>query len=359
MGQSVGKINLVINFVMDSTKIWNSVLVEMELGVSKANFSTWFKDTAIIKFEDGVVFVGVPNAFVKEWLMTKYHNLILRSLRSISENVRALEYIISKGESARESGHRNDQVATTIINTELPLNDFYIDKENNLNPRYTFETFIVGSFNELAHAAAQAVIRKPGTVYNPLFIYGNTGNGKTHLIQAIGNHIKINSGEKKIYYITSEKFAVDYLNCLTTNKMGHFKEKYRKYDVFIMDDIQFLSNKDKTQEELFHLFNTLYDNNKQIIFSSDKHPNYIPNLEERLKSRFGAGMIVEITPPEHESRAAILRAKAAQSNFTIPADVLDYLASSISGNVREMEGVLNAVICHSQLKARTPNLAET
>ena len=233
---------------------------------------------------------------------------------------------------------------------ELPLNDLYIDKNDNLNPRYTFNSFIIGSFNDLAHAAAQAIIKNPGVVYNPFFIHGGTGLGKTHLIQAVGNYIKEENSNKKIHYITSEKFSIDYITSLQNNKINDFKEKYRKYDVLIMDDIQFLSNKNKTQEELFHLFNSLYENNKQIIFSSDQHPNFIPGLEERLKSRFSAGMIVDIAHPEYESRLAILRQKLNQRNFSLPDEILEYVASLLNGNIRELEGVLNSIICQSQLK---------
>ena len=189
---------------------------------------------------------------------------------------------------------------------ELPLQDFYINKEDNLNPRYTFDLFVVGPFNDLAHAAAQAIIKKP-MVYNPLFIYGNTGHGKTHLIQAIGNSMKALGNEKKVYYLTSEKFAQDYINALNSGKINQFKEQYRKYDMLIIDDIQFLANKQRTQEEFFHLFNSYHENNKQIVFSSDKHPNFIQGLEERVKSRFNAGMIVEIPQPDMESRIQILK----------------------------------------------------
>jgi len=218
-----------------------------------------------------------------------------------------------------------------VVANELPLNDFYINKEDNLNPRYTFENFIIGPFNELAHAAAQAIIKQPGIVYNPLFIYGNTGNGKTHLIQSVGNLVKAHNPDKKVFYMTSEKFTVEYINSVQQNKVNNFKDKYRKYDLLIMDDIQFLSGKDKTQEELFHLFNTLYDNNKQIIFSSDKHPNFIPGLEERLKSRFNQGMMVDISEPEHESRMAILRSKAEKNEILLSDDIYDFLAKTVEG----------------------------
>ena len=198
-----------------------------------------------------------------------------------------------------------------VFSTELPLSDLYINKDDNLNPRYTFDNFVIGPFNELAYAAAQAVIKKMAS-YNPLFFYGSTGRGKTHLIQAIGNHIKKDIPSTKIFYISSDRFSHEYTSAVQEGKINIFKEKYRKYDAFIMDDIQFLSKKEKTQEELFHLFNYLHENNKQIIFSSDQHPNYIPDLEERLKSRFVSGMIIDIPAPDFESRAAIIKKKQAQ-----------------------------------------------
>lgn len=244
-------------------------------------------------------------------------------------------------------------------NTELPLKDLYINKEDNLNSRYSFDSFIVGPFNELAHAASQAIVKNPGIVYNPLFIHGPTGLGKTHLIQAIGNAFKKNSnGNKKIYYTTSEKFFLDYINSVQVNKISVFKEKYRKYDVFIMDDIQFFSGKQATQDELFHLFNSLYDNNKQIIFSSDKHCNNIPDIEERLKSRFSQGMIVDICEPDLESRVAILKLKSRILGCSIPNETLEYIASTINGNIRELEGVLNSVICQTQFKNKELTLNE-
>ena len=232
---------------MEDKKLWDNTLAEIEISVSSANFNTWFKETSILKIDNGVVFLSVPNAFVKEWLMNKYHNFILKILRTASPNIRSLDYTISKSDSKKK------KIITKEIpehhNKELPLNELYINKDDNLNPRYTFETFVVGPFNELAYAASQAVIKKPGIVYNPLFIYGNTGHGKTHLIQSIGNQMKALYPEKRIFYATSEKFAMDYINSVQANKVGQFKEKYRKYDILIMDDIQFLSSKEKTQEE--------------------------------------------------------------------------------------------------------------
>jgi len=342
--------------MIENKKLWESVLLEVEMNLSKASFKTWFKDTYIVRQEEGEVLVSVPNPFVKDWLMTKYHKFILKSLRNYGDHVRSVGYVVSKDGGKHDESAAKPQMGTP--NYELPLNDFYINKEDNLNPRYTFETFVVGPFNDLAHAASQAIIATPGMTYNPLFVYGNTGFGKTHLIQSIGNQIKMNFKDKRVYYITSEKFALDYINSVQTNKTNMFKEKYRKYDVLIMDDIQFLSGKEKTQEELFHLFNTLYDNNRQIIFSSDKHPNFIPNLEDRLKSRFSAGMIVDIQPPDRDSRAAIIKTKANKLSFQLDSETVDFLADNIESNIREIEGILNTINCQAQLKSRPLNLLE-
>ena len=332
----------------DYKQLWQRVLVEMELGISSANFTTWFKDTRIVKEEAGVVVLSVPNAFVKEWLLTKYHSSILRSLRNLEGSVHAIEYVVNKEESRR----REEKLNNGSVNKELPLPEVEVNKDDNLNPRYTFENFVIGPFNELAHAAAQAVIKKPGIMYNPLFIYGSTGHGKTHLIQAIGNHIKTASPGKRVYYMTSEQFGQDCMNALQHGKMTVFKDKYRKYDMLIVDDIQFFSDKQKFQEELFHLFNTLYDNNRQIIFSSDKHPHFITGLEDRLKSRLSAGMIVDIPPPDKESRIAIISAKAAQQRVTFSPEIVDYLAHSINGNIRELEGAVNSLLCQAELKGK-------
>lgn len=322
--------------------------------VSKANFTTWFKNTDIIKEEGGIVYVSVPNEFVKDWIINKYHKFILKTLRNLSESIRGLEYVVSREEARR--------IETPLLKTpdsltrELPLHDLYINKEDNLNPRYVFDSFIIGAFNELAYTAAKTIVEKP-VLYNPLFIYGGTGLGKTHLIQAVGNEIK-NKSNKKVYYITSEKFTVDCVTAIQSGKTNFFKEKYRKHDVLIIDDVQFFSGKERTQEELFHLFNELYNNNKQIIFSSDKHPTYIPNLEDRLKSRFSAGMTVDVSLPEYESRLAILKTKAEENSFNPPQEIIEYIASLVQGNIRELEGALNSIICQSQLKNRDLNLQE-
>ncbi|OGI87422.1 hypothetical protein A2995_01595 [Candidatus Nomurabacteria bacterium RIFCSPLOWO2_01_FULL_33_24] len=347
--------------MLNNKQLWDNCLVEVESSISKANFSTWFKNTHILKEESGTIFISVPNEFVKDWLINKYHKLIMKTFREFSDYIKNIEYVVSKQEiKTRSLSFPNKNEFTT--NRELPLQDLYINKEDNLNPRYLFDSFIVGSFNELAYAAAQAIVNKKSITYNPFFVYGGTGLGKTHLIQAIGNKIKDKVKEtgvvKKIKYLTLEKFSIDYVNSVQNNKTNDFKEKYRGYDVLIMDDIQFISKKEKTQEELFHLFNSLYEDNKQMIFSSDKHPNYIPNLEERLKSRFSASMIIDITTPDYESRLAIIKSKLRDINFLLPEDIVDYLAFSIQGNIRELEGSLNSVICQTQLKNRDLSINE-
>lgn len=331
-------------------ELWENALVELELSISRPNFNTWFKDTHILRVEDGVVYLGVPSQFARDWLSIKFHKDILHSLRSLSESVRGVSYVIS-----RSTKRVNEEVRIVPAPpTELPLET--VHAKTNLNPRFTFSSFVVGPFNELANAAAQAVIRKPGIAYNPVLIYGSTGLGKTHLIQAIGNHFRIHAPERKILYVTSEKFSMDYVSSVQAGRVQGFKEKYRQYDLLIMDDVQFLAKMEKTKEEFFHLFNFLHDNNKQLVFSSDQHPNVIQNLEDRLKSRFNAGMVISITPPDHESRLAIVRTKAAFHNFLMADEVVEYVATNIEGNVRELEGALNTLLCHFEMRGESLTL---
>ena len=339
---------------MNTKQLWKNCLAEIESGISKANFSTWFNNTSIIKEETGIVYIGVPNEFVRDWLINKYHRLITKTIADAYENMRAVEYTIVKTEILKQ------EITTTneTVEKELPLRDLYINPEDNLNPRYHFDSFIVGSFNELAYAAAQAIIESPGTKYNPFFVYGGTGLGKTHLIQSIGNSIKDKYPNKKVHYLTLEKFATDFVSSLQSNKANSFKEKYRKYDLLIIDDIQFIGKMEKIQEELFHTFNTFHENNKQIVFSSDKHPNYIPELADRLKSRFAAGMIVDISEPEYESRLAILKIKLRELNLELGEDLIEYVAGAVQGNIRELEGSLNLIVCQYRLKNKPLSLVE-
>lgn len=345
-----------MNPILDKSVLWNKVLSDVELILSKPTFTTWFKDTFVAKIDDGVVSIGVPSAFIKDWFQNKYHKIIFKSLRESSEYIKGVEYIIVKSDSKKDF-EEEEKRQKKYVGQELPLNDFYINKDDNLNPRYTFDTFVIAPFNEFAHAAAQSIIKKP-VAYNPLFFYGDTGRGKTHLMQAIGNHIKKTDPSKKVFYMSADKFYQECALMIQEGKINIFKDKYKKYDVFIMDDIQFLSKKERTQEELFHLFNHLTDHNKQIVFSSDQHPNYINDLEERLKSRFVSGMIVDIPAPDYESRVAIIRNKGTQRNINLSEDVIDYLAESIEGNIRELEGVVNTIICQMEVRGRNLDINE-
>lgn len=334
---------------MSNRELWQNALVQIELGTSEASFRTWFRNTDVASRDAGVVHVAVPSKIVKEWLVEKHHKLILKALRGLDSSIRTVEYVVHRTALPAE---KRQTRAPAPENASIDLQSLYIDKRDNLNPRYTFETFVVGPFNQLAHAAAKAIIERPGLSYNPLFIYGATGRGKTHLIQAIGNYFKKMHANKKILYVTSERFAIDYINAVRAGKANNFKDQYRAYDVLIMDDVQFIANTEKTQEELFHLFNAMHDNNKQIVFSSDKHPAMLPGFEDRLKGRFQSGMIAEIPEPDVESRVAIIKAKLESHGFSIPEDIVQYIAESVRGNIRELEGVLNMIVCKSQLKGK-------
>ncbi len=343
--------NIVHTEQIDVKKLWDDALVSIELSITPANFKTWFRDTHIVTLEDGTITLGVPSVFVRDWLSDKFQSMILKTLRELTPHVRSIEYTV-----VQRSDRKHESSKTQTVNAALPLEEYYINKNDNLNPKYTFENFVVGPFNALAHTAAKTVSERPGIAYNPLFIYGKTGHGKTHLIQAVGNHLKRQG--KKVFYVTSERFTVDYFNSLQNGTANNFKDKYRQYDALVMDDVQFLANKEKTQEELFHLFNALHDTNKQIVFSSDMHPSLLSGLEERLLSRFIQGMIVDIPAPDIESRAAILRAKTAQHRLTLTEDVIEHLARTIEGNIRELEGALNTIMCQSQLLGRPVSLDE-
>ena len=337
-------------------ELWEYVLTQVELSISPANFNTWFRNSFIVKIgEDGVVYIGVPSQFFKDWYLKKFHTLLLKILRDVSYEFRNIEYLIVKDERRKLPSKEVKNVRGAL---ELPLDEFYINKSDNLNPRYTFDTFVIGSFNNLAYAAAQATLQRPGISYNPLFIYGDTGRGKTHLIQAIGNHFKKQYPGRKVFYLTSEKFVVDYTDSVQAGTANRFKDKYRQYDLLIMDDVQFLSKKDRTQEELFHLFNALHDTNKQIIFSSDRAPAAIPDVAERLKGRLASGMAIDIGEPDPESRMAIVRKKAASHGVMLSDEVVEYVATSMNGSIRELEGMVNSIICHAQVKGFAPDIAE-
>jgi len=347
---------------MKTQQIWQAVLGELELSLSKANFTTWFKGTFILELDETKVIIGVPNAFTKNWLEKKYSAELLKALRNLTElNLKEILYkVISKKDQA-------SLTAPDLIKPSqnaLPQEKSFIGKNGaelpglayGLNPKYTFASFVVGKGNELARAAAQAVAATPGETYNPLFIYGGAGLGKTHLLQAIGHEIAKTHAKKKILYLTCEKFTNDFVNSVANGKAYNFKDLYRSVDVLLIDDIQFLAGKEGTQEEFFHTFNALHQNNKQIVLSADRPPKSIPALENRLLTRFEWGMIADISLPDYETRLAILETKITEKKYTLEKAVLNYLATNISSNVRELEGALNRIIAYHQLNGLPPTL---
>lgn len=343
---------------MTNENIWEQSLLKIEQEVSEASFKTWFKDSVFLKEEGGVIVIGVATRIMRDWLQDKYYKLIFKTLRDIDPSLRNVEFTVSKAAGKKKKPVKPQKTFSSQSTEALPIDNLYVDRTDNLNPRYTFETFIVGPFNQLAFAASQAVLASPALTYNPLFVYGSTGHGKTHLIQALGNKFKQKYPSKKVFYVSSEKFTTDYTNSVFTGKAKQFKDKYRQYDVLIVDDVQFIADKEKTQEELFHLFNALYENNKQIIFSSDKHPNTMKGLEDRLRSRFNSGMVTEIPAPDTDSRIAILKEKFALQNFVLSHEVIEEIAKELRGNIRDIEGIVNNIVLNTHAKGRDLNLHE-
>jgi chromosomal replication initiator protein len=350
---------------MTNNELWMAVLGQIELSISKANFVTWFKNTSILNNQNSVVTIGVPNGFAKEWLENKYNLYILRALKSFDESIQTIKCII-----APEKPLAHLPLMDPLKNIDAvkpPENSGFVRKklinkpfftsvagtapafhETNLNSRYTFENFIVAGNNELAHAACWAVSQNLGSVYNPLFIYGGVGLGKTHLLQSIGNEVIKKSPEKRIKYISSERFTTELVDSIKNQKVDIFKEYYQQMDILIIDDIQFLAGREKTQNEFFHIFNTLYQINKQIVISSDRPPKAIPTLEERLRSRFEGGMITDISRPDLETRIAILKAKVLEKGIVMDISAVSFIAEHITKNIRELEGALNRVIAFSE-----------
>ncbi|PIR88389.1 MAG: chromosomal replication initiator protein DnaA, partial [Candidatus Harrisonbacteria bacterium CG10_big_fil_rev_8_21_14_0_10_44_23] len=305
---SVGsKIQTKADLIQDLDKLWGSALGEIELQISKPNFITWFKNSQLIDKSDNTAHIALPNTFAKEWIENKYSKIVLGALRNIDDTITKVKFLIKSSKEFRiKTAKQNKAKADIELAPQQSFPEFKIDPETNLNPRYTFETFIVGKSNELSHAAASAVVDEVGSKYNPMFIYGGVGLGKTHLVQAIGNGIKQkHQGRLKVKYVSSEKFTNDVVWAMRNKRMETIKEKYRLIDVLIIDDIQFIIGKARTEEEFFHTFNALYEQNKQIVISSDKPPRFMPELAERLRSRFEGGMIVDIGLPDYELRFAI------------------------------------------------------
>lgn len=350
---------------MNNEDLWKAVLGEIELSLSRPQFITWFKDTFILSNENGKVVIGVPNGFSKEWLENKFNTNITKALKNFQENITEVSCAIysplEKPSRNIDGAGKNNQGEQTVdlkkTKTITPQINFF--QNTNLNSRYTFDNFVIGENNELARAACYAVSQNPGTQYNPLFIYGDVGLGKTHLLQSIGNEILKNDPNKNIIYISSEGFTTELVNSIKNQTIDKFKNKYQQADLLIIDDIQFISGKEKTQDIFFHIFNSLYQLNKQIVISSDRPPSNIQILEDRLRSRFEGGMITDIGNPDLETRLAILQTKLNEKKFFLSDDILRFIAENIKNNIRELEGALNKLVATFELNKKSPTIEET
>lgn len=357
--------------------LWQAVLGEIELSLSRGNFVTWFKNTQLLQHSDESAVIGVPNIFIKQQLERKYTDLILATLTNNGLRPQKLEYKITsiprQAETPAPQGPgtapddgveqpefiprpqpaRPPAPATV---QHAPSNSLAHTYRQGLNERYTFETFIVGSGNELAYAACQAIASQPGTKYNPLYLHGGVGIGKTHLIQAVGNAVLAKNPRARIVYASTEQFVQEFVDALRFKKTTDFAKHYRGADVLIVDDMQFIAGKEKIQEEFFHTFNALHQANRQIIISSDKPPRDIPTLEERLQSRFAWGMSIDMQNPDFETRCAIIQTKAAQHDTLVPSDVVEYLANLVQTNIRELEGALNQLLAYCEMRELQPDI---
>lgn len=343
--------------------LWQSVLGEIELSVSHANFTTWFKNTELVDCTDEKVTISVVNVFAIRQFEVRFDKLIKEALAHNGITSPKVSYVVQSSKKHiinRETTGQSDvdaRVEALIEKTppRRPMTSSSKTPATTLNTRYSFKNFIVGSSNDLAYTACQAVAANPGTKYNPLFIYGGVGLGKTHLLQAVGNDIIEKNPQMNVAYLSSETFVKEFLDSIRFKKTG-FSDKYRNVDVLIVDDMQFIANKEKTQEEFFHTFNALHQANKQIIIGSDKPPHSIPTLTERLRSRFEWGMSIDIQMPDFETRCAIVETKASMSNVSLERDVVEYLAKNVKTNIRELEGALNQLLAYSEMRGIAPDV---
>jgi chromosomal replication initiator protein len=350
---------------MSDETLWQAVLGEIELSVSRGSYVTWFKPTRVLRRDEDTLVVGVPNIFAKQQLEQKYKNMILELIEKSGQKLDVEFKIHSSTASPRKTVDKTEVVILSQPTEETRVSEpasigapsLAHSYRQGINEKYTFDSFIVGSGNELAYATCQAIAQNPGTKYNPVFIYGGVGLGKTHLIQAVGNQVVANNPSAKVVYATSEQFVQEFLDAIRYKKITDFAGHYRSADVLIVDDMQFIAGKEKTQEEFFHTFNALHQANKQIIISSDKPPKSIPTLEERLRSRFEWGMIVDISAPDFETRCAILQNKANQHNIVLKQEVLEFLANQTQNNIRELEGSLNQLLAFCEMRGLEPDLS--
>ena len=337
---------------MDAKQVWRAALGELQVSLSPANYETWLKETQLVDVDEQRFRIGVPNGFAKDWLETRYRSLISQTLARIVGYSVQVEFVVIAAEPAATNGA--DAPATPAAPPQVRLEPTRVGGDGgatNINPRYTFSTFIVGSANRLAHAASLSVAERPGHAYNPLFLYGGVGLGKTHLMHAIGNQVVAKFPRKRVVYATSEKFTNEFITSIQQGKIDEFRARYRRIDLLLIDDIQFIADKERTQEEFFHTFNAIHDDGKQIVLSSDRPPKAILTLEERLRSRFEWGLIADLTAPDLETRIAILRAKAEEGAVPITSDVVEFIARKVVSNIRELEGALNRIVAYASMGA--------
>jgi len=340
---------------MDLEQMWQSTLGEMEVQLTKAHFATWLKNSRPIDKKDDTLRIALPSNFAKTWVEEKYQKNIIGIVRNMDTSVKKIEFVVGSKNVSFDKAPVEQNNVTQNATAELDFNK--TDPETGLNPKYTLASFVVGPSNELAFAAATAITETPGKKYNPFFIYGGVGLGKTHLIQAIGNELNVKyKGKIKTKYVSSEQFTRDIVWGLRNDRIESVKKKYRDVDVLIIDDIQFIGGKEKTEEEFFHTFNALYENDKQIIISSDRPPQSLPTLEERLRSRFEGGLIADVSYPEYEMRVAIIKSKLQDMNHQLSDPIIDLIAKRLRKNIRELEGVLKKIIFFEERKQTEINI---
>ncbi|MFL5770025.1 MAG: chromosomal replication initiator protein DnaA [Chloroflexota bacterium] len=344
---------------MDAKQVWRAALGELQVSLSPANFETWLRDTQLVDVDDQRFRIAVPNGFAKDWLETRYRSLISQTLARIVGYSVQVEFTVA-GNGSNGAAAMPDTNGTTggdsagTASQSVRVEATRVGGEGgttNINPRYTFTNFIVGSANRLAHAASLSVAERPGHAYNPLFLYGGVGLGKTHLMHAIGNQVIAKFPRKRVVYATSEKFTNEFITSIQQGKIDEFRGRYRRIDLLLIDDIQFIADKERTQEEFFHTFNAIHEDGKQIVLSSDRPPKAILTLEERLRSRFEWGLIADLTAPDLETRIAILRAKAEEGAVPITSDVMEFIARKVVSNIRELEGALNRIVAYASMGA--------
>lgn len=349
---------------MDQDAIWRTVLGEIEVSVSRGTYVTWFKNTCLLKCSDELIVVGVPNIFIRQTLEKKYGPMIKEMLGKNGLTAKNIEFKVSSAHLDKQPAEPASPAPSTVTPSSHPAQPQLSVQPGNsqvqfrqaLNDRYTLDNFVVGDSNELAFAACQSIAQKPGLKYNPLYLYGGVGIGKTHLIQAVGNAILTANPNTKVLYIATEQFVQEFVQALRNRTTAKFSNYYRSADVLIVDDVQFIAGKDKMQEEFFHTFNTLYQANKQIIMSSDKPPRDIIGLEDRLKSRFAGGMSIDMQIPDFETRCAIVQTKALTHGSELEHEVVEYLANNIQTNIRELEGALNQLLAYCEVRDLTPTI---